>query len=164
MCFFKRVLPFALTFILGLVLSGALGIKHTTFSSRYVSVDEPIQPVVVRSLPDASYTEDARRNRFEGIIRLYVLCDAQGTISAVEPENFLPYGLTEEAIQAARRIEFNPATNNGRRISIWMPVEYSFRAWPDTIYDTGFAILPEVRTDRWVLEYQLKDSRIRKPF
>ena len=164
MCFFKRVLPFALTFILGIALSGAPGAKYPAFSYDQALVEEAITgPVVVRSLPDAGYTAEASRNHFEGLIRLYVLCDAQGNVSAVEPENYLPYGQTEEAIRAAQGIQFSPATSNGRGISIWMPVEYSFKAWPDAIYDTGFAFLPEVRTDRWVLEYQL-NSRTRKHF
>lgn len=169
MCFFKRVLPFALTFILGVILGGVSGVKcptlaHADLGSRYDFVEEVATPVVVRSLPDAGYTEEASRNHFEGTICLYVLCDAQGIISAVEPENYLPYGLTEKAVQAARKIQFSPATNNGRRVSIWMPVEYSFQAWPDTINNTGFAFLPEVRTDRWVLEYQLRGTRTSKPF
>jgi hypothetical protein len=38
----------------------------------------------------------------------------------------LPYGLTEQAITAARQIKFTPAMIDGTPVSMWMQLEYNF--------------------------------------
>jgi hypothetical protein len=40
----------------------------------------------------------------------------------------LPDGLTERAIEAAKKIKFVPAMKNGHAVSMWMQLEYNF--WP----------------------------------
>jgi hypothetical protein len=37
--------------------------------------------------------------------------------------------LTERAIAAARQIKFNPATKNGRAVSVYMNLEYNFNLY-----------------------------------
>jgi hypothetical protein len=38
----------------------------------------------------------------------------------------LPYGLTEQAVSAARQIKFTPAMKDGKPVSMWMQLEYNF--------------------------------------
>jgi outer membrane biosynthesis protein TonB len=38
----------------------------------------------------------------------------------------LPDGLTEQAIEAAKKIKFIPATRNGRPVSMWFQLEFNF--------------------------------------
>jgi hypothetical protein len=41
----------------------------------------------------------------------------------------LPYGLTEAAIAAARQIKFEPATLDGKPVSMFMQLEYNFNLY-----------------------------------
>jgi hypothetical protein len=41
----------------------------------------------------------------------------------------LPEGLTEQAIEAARDIEFKPASKDGRPVSQYVTVEYNFNIY-----------------------------------
>jgi len=41
----------------------------------------------------------------------------------------LPFGLTEQAIAAARQIKFVPAVKDGRPVSVFMQLEYNFNLY-----------------------------------
>jgi hypothetical protein len=41
----------------------------------------------------------------------------------------LPDGLTERAIEAARKIKFVPASKEGKYVSMWMQLEYNFNLY-----------------------------------
>ncbi len=79
--------------------------------------------------PFPQYTESARASRSGGGIRLYVLFAANGKIGFIVPLNDLPDGLTESAINAAKDIKFNPATKDGKPVSVVKQIEYSFRTF-----------------------------------
>jgi TonB family protein len=76
--------------------------------------------------PRADYTQPARINEVEGAVRLRVSFLASGEIGEVTPISGLAYGLTEQAIAAARQIKFEPATRDGIAVSVVKIVEYSF--------------------------------------
>lgn len=80
----------------------------------------------ITSKPSPSYTKEARENNVQGTITLRVTFNANGTIGSVTPVNSLPYGLTEQAISAARRITFQPAMKNGVPYRVVKQVTFSF--------------------------------------
>ncbi|HEX6283216.1 MAG TPA: energy transducer TonB [Pyrinomonadaceae bacterium] len=41
----------------------------------------------------------------------------------------LPYGLTENAVDAAKKIKYFPAIKDGKRVSMWMQLEYNFNLY-----------------------------------
>jgi hypothetical protein len=41
----------------------------------------------------------------------------------------LGYGLTSQAAKAARKIEFTPATKDGRSVSMWVELQYNFNLY-----------------------------------
>jgi outer membrane biosynthesis protein TonB len=41
----------------------------------------------------------------------------------------LPDGLTEKAMEAARRIQFTPAEKDGRRVSQYATINYNFNIY-----------------------------------
>lgn len=82
--------------------------------------------VKILSKPRANYTDFARFYEMTGKVTLRVTFSASGTIGAVIPINKLPFGLTEQAIAAARGITFEPAMREGVPYSVVKPVEYSF--------------------------------------
>src|SRR5215470_14320660 len=77
----------------------------------------------------ARYTEDARRNKVNGIVILGVIFAADGQIIIEKVIQGLPYGLTENAIAAAKTIRFNPATKDGKPINLRSTLEFSFELY-----------------------------------
>lgn len=74
----------------------------------------------------ARYTEEARQNRMQGVVVLNVVFGAEGQVREIRVLRGLPYGLTESAIEAARRIRFQPARRNGVAISVRSQLEFNF--------------------------------------
>ena len=74
----------------------------------------------------AKYTEEAARNKVQGVVVLSAIFTSDGRITGIKVVRSLPDGLTEKAIEAAQKIRFRPATKNGQPISVRMQIEYSF--------------------------------------
>ena len=83
-------------------------------------------PVVILAKPDPRYTAAARKNRTAGVVQLRAVFRADGEVTNILPIKTLPDGLTEEAINAAQRIQFTPAQINGMPISVERLIEYNF--------------------------------------
>lgn len=86
----------------------------------------PTEPVKIISKPRANYTDAARTNNIQGVVRVRVTFLANGTIGGITPVGGLGYGLTEQAISAARSIRFEPAKKGGVPYSVTKVVEYTF--------------------------------------
>jgi protein TonB len=84
---------------------------------------------VLLSRPEPGFTEEARKNNITGTVRLRMALGADGTVSNILVIKGLPDGLTERAIEAAKRIQFTPAQKDGRNVSQWVTVEYNFNIY-----------------------------------
>lgn len=131
----KRVIPFLLAFSAG-----------TLFASNFPSVEvapeaktrpsgcggcrtertDTVRPRQITSKPKAIYTDEARENGIEGSVRLKVAFLSNGQVGSITPITELPYGLTEQAMAAARKIEFEPKVVNGIPVSTMLTLEYRF--------------------------------------
>lgn len=60
------------------------------------------------------YTEEARKARTMGEVKLSLELDPSGKVVSVSRLSILPNGLTEAAIDAAKRSTFRPATRDGK--------------------------------------------------
>lgn len=76
--------------------------------------------------PKPLYTEEARKNKIQGVIRMRVLVSADGSVQQVRLTSHLPDGLDEQAIAAARKMRFRPAMRAGQPVAFWVPVEVEF--------------------------------------
>lgn len=85
-----------------------------------------ISQLMIVSKPRPGYTDDARINNVQGTVKLRVEFLASGRIGSVEPVHGLPDGLTEQAIEAARRIQFRPKQENGKPVTVTRQIEYTF--------------------------------------
>lgn len=74
----------------------------------------------------AKYTEEARRERIQGRVVLSVEFGADGLLHDIRTLQGLPDGLTESAIEAAKRIRFQPAIRSGKAVSVRTVLEYNF--------------------------------------
>jgi protein TonB len=75
---------------------------------------------------DPSYTEEARRKLESGTVVLKAVFAADGTVRNIRPVMSLRYGLTEQAIKAAKKIKFEPATICGKPVLQYVQIEYHF--------------------------------------
>lgn len=84
------------------------------------------QDLRIISKPRATYTAGARENNFTGSVFLRITFTASGQIGSISAVKGAPYGLTESAIAAARRIVFEPKKINGVPVAVSKTFEYSF--------------------------------------
>lgn len=82
--------------------------------------------IKITSKPKPPFTDAARQNQIQGVVRLRVTFLASGQIGSISPVQGLSGGLTEQAIAAARNIKFEPAKRNGVPYTIVKQVEYNF--------------------------------------
>lgn len=79
--------------------------------------------------PEPLYTEQARNNGISGTVRLRMLLSFDGRIRHIRVVKGLGGGLTEMAVNAARRMKFTPATKDGRPVSQFVTIEYNFHIY-----------------------------------
>ena len=86
----------------------------------------PQEKVHVLRKPEPPYTEEARRDNITGTVVLKAEMAADGMIKDIRVIRGLSHGLTERAIDAARKIRFRPATVGNRPVSQYWQLEYNF--------------------------------------
>jgi TonB family protein len=84
---------------------------------------------VIQFKPEPVYTEAARHHNTRGVIRLRAVLAADGRVRNILVIRRLPDGLTEMAVEAARRIRFTPATLDGHSVSQYVVLEYNFNIY-----------------------------------
>ncbi|HEU4833104.1 MAG TPA: TonB family protein [Pyrinomonadaceae bacterium] len=67
---------------------------------------------------EVAYTADAVQNKVEGKIVLQFVVCSNGRVSDITIEEPLPYGLTERAIEAIRKVRFQPALLGTQPVSV----------------------------------------------
>ena len=73
------------------------------------------------------YTPEALRARTVGEVSLALELDEAGRVTSVSRLTVLPNGLTERAIDAARRTRFHPATRDGKPARATGTIRYNFK-------------------------------------
>jgi TonB family protein len=76
--------------------------------------------------PRPNYTEEARKNKIQGVVRARALIGADGGVKQVRVISGLSDGLNEEAILAVKQMRFKPATKNGQPVAYWVVLEVEF--------------------------------------
>jgi TonB family protein len=94
--------------------------------NRIFNLKEVTTKVTILDKPEPSYTEEARKNNVTGIVTLRAVFTASGQVTGIVPLKKLPDGLTEKAIAAARQIKFKPAMKDGRAVSTYVQLQYTF--------------------------------------
>ena len=57
---------------------------------------------------------------------LRAVLSSNGSVTQVRAITSLPFGLTEKAMVAAHKIKFEPATKDGKPVSMYTQIEYHF--------------------------------------
>jgi TonB family protein len=88
--------------------------------------DDADKKVEILEQPQPGYTEEALKNRIAGKVVIDALFRKDGTVDSERVLEGLRDGLSEKAIEAARRIKFIPAEIKGRKVTVIRRVEYVF--------------------------------------
>lgn len=83
-------------------------------------------PLKVLNTARPGYTGLAVLYSLEGTVRVRVTFLATGQVGSVSPVNKLPFGLTNNALKAARFIGFEPAVRDGVAVNVAKAVEFNF--------------------------------------
>jgi len=81
------------------------------------------------STPDPVYTEEARNAKTQGTCVLWLIVDDQGHPRDIRVIHGLGHGLDAKAIEAVKQWHFQPATKDGRPVSVQISVEVGFRLY-----------------------------------
>ncbi len=76
--------------------------------------------------PEPSGTSEARRHSFRGRVVLQAILAANGQVTHLTLIAGLPYGLNQKSLAAAQLIKFQPAMKDGKTVSEWVRIEYTF--------------------------------------
>lgn len=90
---------------------------------------EPIKysrPVIVLRKVQARYTDSARQQGVQGSVMLRVVFRADAQIGEITVIKKLSGGLTENAVEAVRKIKFLPAEIDGKAVDTTRTVSYTF--------------------------------------
>jgi TonB family protein len=85
------------------------------------------EPLEIEYKPRPVYSEQGRQARIEGDVVLEVLFPASGSLRVLRVVHGLGYGLDENAIEAAGKIRFRPARQNGRPVDTVATVKITFQ-------------------------------------
>ena len=98
-------------------------------TQKLLTGKEVDRKLVLMMKPEPQYTEHAKQNQVTGTVVLKCVFTKNGNITNITVVSGLPNGLTERAIDAARKIKFFPATKDGKPVSMWMRLEYNFNLY-----------------------------------
>jgi TonB family protein len=76
----------------------------------------PTTAVEILFKPKPDYTDEGRKLKIDGEVRLQVLFGANGSVHVMKVLEGLGYGLDEEAVKAAEKIKFKPALHEGQPV------------------------------------------------
>jgi periplasmic protein TonB len=77
--------------------------------------------------PEAEFSDEARRAKYQGICLVALIVDAHGLPQNVHVVRRLGMGLDEKALEAIRKYRFKPATKDGKPVAVGITVEVDFR-------------------------------------
>jgi TonB family protein len=85
-------------------------------------------PIAIVS-PDAEFSDEARRNKYEGICMISIIVDSRGYPQNPRVVRSLGMGLDEKALEAVQKFRFKPAMKDGKPVSAMISVEVNFRLY-----------------------------------
>ena len=80
--------------------------------------------------PEAEFSDEARRAKYQGVCLISLIVDAQGNPQDPRVIRALGMGLDEKAIEAVRKYKFKPAMKDGRTpVPVRITIEVNFRLY-----------------------------------
>jgi len=79
--------------------------------------------------PEAEFSDEARRAKYQGVCLISLIVDAQGNPQTPRVVRPLGMGLDEKALEAVRKYKFKPAMKDGKPVAVMMSIEVNFRLY-----------------------------------
>lgn len=80
--------------------------------------------------PEAEFSDEARRAKYQGVCLISVIVDAQGNPRNLRVIRPLGMGLDQKALEAVQKYKFKPAMKDGRTpVPVMITVEVNFRLY-----------------------------------
>ena len=80
--------------------------------------------------PEAEFSDEARRAKYQGVCLVGLIVDTQGNPQNVHIVRALGMGLDEKAMEAVRKYKFKPAMRDGKTpVPVYVNVEVNFRLY-----------------------------------
>ncbi len=83
-------------------------------------------PKLVYSV-DPEFSDEARRQKYQGVVVLSIIVDAQGNPQHIRVVRPLGMGLDEKAVAAVRQYKFKPAMLDGKPVPVEINIEVNFQ-------------------------------------
>lgn len=77
--------------------------------------------------PEPEYSEEARKKKRQGSVRLSLVVDSEGFVVQMATEQMLGYGLDEKAMEAVKAWRFKPGIKDGKAVPVKAVMEVNFR-------------------------------------
>ena len=90
------------------------------------TTEKQTSPLKILSKPRPSYTDLARMYGIQGTVTLRVTFLTNGNIGAVSIVSKLLFGLTNNSISAAKRINFEPPIKDGAAYTVTKILQFTF--------------------------------------
>jgi TonB family protein len=101
------------------------GIGNSIYRPGTGGVTNPV-PLVT---PEAEFSDEARRSKYQGVCMISIIVDAQGYPRNPRVLRSLGMGLDEKALEAVQRYRFKPAMKDGKPVASMISVEVNFRLY-----------------------------------
>jgi protein TonB len=94
-------------------------------------VGDGVSPPKAIFQPEAEFSDEARRAKYEGTVVVTLIVDANGNPQNVHVSRTLGMGLDEKAIEAVQKYKFKPAVDQktGKPVPVMVSVEVRFRLY-----------------------------------
>ena len=80
--------------------------------------------------PEAEFSDEARRAKYQGEVMISLIVDAQGNPQNPRVVRPLGMGLDEKALEAVRKYKFKPALKDGRTpVPVMVTIAVNFRLY-----------------------------------
>jgi TonB family protein len=87
------------------------------------------KPIVISSV-DPEFTDEARRAKYQGVVLVGLIVDAQGNPQNVHVVRAIGYGLDEKAVEAVKQYKFKPAIKQGKGpVPVQLSIYVNFRIY-----------------------------------
>jgi TonB family protein len=98
------------------------GAGGDTYTAGVGGVSNPV-PIVT---PEAEFSDEARRNKYQGVCMISLIVDSHGNPQSPRVVQSLGMGLDEKALAAVKLYRFKPATKDGKPVNarIWVAVNF----------------------------------------
>ncbi len=83
-------------------------------------------PKIIFSV-DPEFSDEARRAKYQGVVVISLIVDAQGNPQHVRVVRQLGMGLDEKAVEAVKQYKFKPALMQGKAVPVEINIEVNFQ-------------------------------------